>query len=84
MSEKIQFVSIDPIMEDYEKQIQHFNNELNKGKHTFLFLYMDGCGPCNSTKPNWDEIGKYLKEEHLKNDKIIVAKINQKLLKNDT
>ena len=28
-------------------------------KHTFVMFYMNGCGPCNQTKPLWMETAKY-------------------------
>jgi len=79
MTEKMIVMNIDPTIENYDKKKNEFNNQVGKGKHIFLFLYMDNCGPCNLTKPKWDEIEKKLKEQQLNNNDIVIAKINQKL-----
>jgi hypothetical protein len=76
---KKQFVYIDPTLPNYKNLLGDFNSNVKLGKHIFLFLFMDGCGPCNDTKPKWTNIKKYLKKEHLNNDDIIIAQINQKL-----
>lgn len=60
---------------DPTEDIQMLNQEVDNGKHVFLFTYMDGCGPCNQTKPKWDEMKNKVKN---KND-IIVVRINNKL-----
>lgn len=31
-------------------------NHIKDGKSVFLFVHMDGCGPCNATKPEWNKI----------------------------
>lgn len=75
------FVYIDPLLLNHENMLNDFNQNVNSGKHVFLFLFMDNCGPCNDTKPNWRNMKKYLKKEHLNNNDMIIAQINQKLFK---
>jgi hypothetical protein len=81
MSSKADFPYIDPKMPNYKNLLTKFNDGVKAGKHTFLFLFMDGCGPCKDTKPNWNNIKKYLKKEHAQNGEIVVAQINQNLFK---
>jgi heme-degrading monooxygenase HmoA len=76
------FIIIDPAETNHESLISEFNNDVKSGKHIFLFLFLDDCNPCNATKPKWTNIKKYLKKEHLKNDDIVIAQINQKLFNN--
>lgn len=33
--------------------IKHMNEHLDSGKPSFVLLYMDGCGPCGQTRPEW-------------------------------
>uniref|UniRef100_A0A6C0HC18 Thioredoxin domain-containing protein n=1 Tax=viral metagenome TaxID=1070528 RepID=A0A6C0HC18_9ZZZZ len=65
--------------EDNEKNMKLFKEHIGSGKQGFLFLYMDGCGPCNATKLSWKEIPKHIKKQHLSNDNIVVAEINKNL-----
>lgn len=32
------------------------NNFLKSGKNAFVLIYMDGCGPCMSTHPEWNKL----------------------------
>jgi hypothetical protein len=43
---------------------------------------MDGCGPCNETKPKWKKIQKMIKNSNGNRDDVVVAAINQKLFEN--
>ena len=79
MLEKAKLIEILPNKSNHEFQIESLNNDISSGKHVFLFLFMDGCGPCNETKPKWKNIKKYFK--HHDNSDIVVATINQVLFK---
>lgn len=65
-----------------EKSMRQLNNYLNGDKDVFALVYMNGCGPCEATKPKWHEI----KNKHNINDDVCVADIEHSLLddvKND-
>lgn len=81
MNFKPPFLYIDPSVANYKKLTDDFNEDIKSGKHIFLFLFMDGCGPCNQTKEGWKNINKFAKKEHLNPGKIVIAEINQKLFK---
>ena len=66
-----------PMNKINESKLQKINHGIKSGKHVFLFLFMNKCGPCNMTKPSWANIQKHLKKEHLNNSKIILAQINK-------
>ena len=56
--------------------------DLNKeiaapGKHVFLLIYLEGCGPCNATRPEWKKLENVMKTN--KNNNIVVADINQEV-----
>jgi hypothetical protein len=58
--------------EDNEK-IDKLNEYIKEGKHIFIFFYLQGCGPCNSTKPAWKNIPVGVTS---KSD-IVVAEVDQ-------
>ncbi len=55
--------------------ISHVNDDIKNGKHVFLFVFMDGCGPCNATIPQWDA----LKPHSNKFDNISISRVNNSL-----
>ena len=74
----LQTILIDgPMNKMNESKLKKINYGIKSGKHIFLFLFMNGCGPCNMTKASWANIQKHLKKEHLNNSKIILAQINK-------
>lgn len=72
----VHFMYIDPSQPNYTDSIKKFNEQVSSGKHIFLFLFMDGCGPCNQTKPEWKKIKSVLKNKF---PNVVVAEINQTL-----
>jgi hypothetical protein len=62
-----------------KKNMSTFKQHHGSGKQSFLFLYMDGCGPCNMAKESWKDISKHIKKDHLKNKNVCVAEINKNL-----
>jgi hypothetical protein len=82
MLRKAKIIEIDPLMSKYEDSISDFNYDIGSGKHIFLFLFMDGCGPCNQTKPQWKKIQKMIKKSHGNRNDVVIAAINQKLFNN--
>ena len=64
-----------------QPMINEINKLLKNGKNVFLFTYMDGCGPCNSTIPEWDNISTSDKlKDHLKHgDDVVTVRINKDL-----
>jgi hypothetical protein len=63
-------------------RIQILNNSIKRGNQIFLLIYMEGCGPCNATRPEWKKVENILGEKYKnKHDDIIVADIDHTLLK---
>jgi thiol-disulfide isomerase/thioredoxin len=50
---------------------------INEGKDVFILVYMEGCGPCNATRPEWEKIGQALREQYSKNDNLTIIDVNQ-------
>ena len=40
------------------------NSLIKNANHTFILIYMDGCGPCNATRPEWEKMSDKLKNEY--------------------
>jgi len=36
-----------------KERVEILKKAIADGKHVFLLIFMDGCGPCNETKPKW-------------------------------
>jgi len=68
--------------ESGKTKIEQLNGYItDKNKKIFILFYMEGCGPCNQTRPEWNKIENILKaDKDLKDrDDIIVVNIDQVL-----
>jgi thiol-disulfide isomerase/thioredoxin len=55
-----------------------FNKYVEQGKQIFILFYMEGCGPCNMTRPEWKKIENILSTN--KNNNIVVVDVDQEVL----
>lgn len=69
----------------------HINSEKDSGKidkiikrdnDVFILIYMEGCGPCNATRPEWAKIEGALQHQYGKNDNLYVVDINKDYMSN--
>jgi len=51
----------------------------NKNTKTFILIFMEGCGPCNATRPEWSKLKNVLPPSFLKRKDIVVAAIDNHL-----
>lgn len=66
----------------HSDKVDEVDSYIDQGKHVFILVYMEGCGPCMMTKPQWLLINKMLKDKYKNDDSIVVADIeNDKLSK---
>jgi len=63
-----------------EKDVGNIDKMIKQGKDVFVLVYMEGCGPCNATRPEWTKIESALREQYAKNDKLVVIDINKDFL----
>jgi hypothetical protein len=63
-----------------ETPIGTLNKFIKNGKSIFALIYMEGCGPCNATRPEWKKIGSVLKKDITKNENVLVVDIDKNLL----
>lgn len=61
-----------------KQHIEQINKQLAKkdGK-LFVLIYMEGCGPCNETRPEWSKLKNVLSKELLDDDDIMVVAIDK-------
>ncbi len=62
-----------------ENDALELNNSIKANKQVFLLIYMEGCGPCNETLPEWKKIENVLNEKtnQPKYNNIVVAEMEQ-------
>jgi thiol-disulfide isomerase/thioredoxin len=60
--------------------IEKLNSFLNdKKKQFFILFYMEGCGPCNQTRPEWSKLKNILSKNFLNREDIIIVSIDKDL-----
>lgn len=65
---------------DKDLLINKFNKfSANKDAKIFILIYMEGCGPCNQTRPEWNKLQNILSKSVLKNKNIGVISIDKDL-----
>ena len=64
-----------------KEDIEIFNKHIKDGKELFALIYLEGCGPCNETRPEWKKIENVTKKKYSNNDNVLIADIDQELLK---
>ena len=62
--------------------IDALNKELDSDDHVFILVYMNGCAPCNNTKPHWYDLEPTLKDQYNKRDDISVIDVERTHLPN--
>ena len=61
-----------------EDDMAQFNNSMKANKHVFLLIYMEGCGPCNDTRPEWKKIeNSFNDDKNGKYNNSVVAEIEK-------
>jgi thiol-disulfide isomerase/thioredoxin len=68
------FLHIDPTTEN----IEEFNKHLKNAKNIFVLFYLEGCGPCNATKPEWKKLHNVFANND--NHDIVIADIDQSVM----
>lgn len=59
-----------------EKHIAQLNKHLkNPQTKVFILFYMEGCGPCNQTRPEWAKLKNVMKDD------CVIAAVDHELFK---
>jgi thiol-disulfide isomerase/thioredoxin len=66
------------------KKNAYLINQLNKhltrnNDKIFMLIYMEGCGPCNATRPEWSKLNNVLSNDFLNRDDIVIVSIDKDL-----
>jgi hypothetical protein len=65
---------------NHHNLIDKLNNYLsNKDAKIFILIYMEGCGPCNETRPEWSKLKNVLSNHFLNKQDIAVVSIDKDL-----
>jgi len=51
----------------------------NKDAKIFIFFYMEGCGPCNETRPEWSKLKNVLSNDFLNKEDIVIVSVDKDL-----
>jgi thiol-disulfide isomerase/thioredoxin len=60
-----------------KEDAEQVNKLIGQDKDVFILVYMEGCGPCNATRPEWAKLESALKDQYLKNNKLAVVDLNK-------
>jgi len=60
-----------------EKDVNQIDKHIKKGDNVFILVYMEGCGPCNATRPEWAKLEYALKDQYAKNNKLVVIDVDK-------
>jgi hypothetical protein len=63
-----------------EKDVGQIDKMIKQGKHVFILVYMEGCGPCNATRPEWAKMNAALKDQYARNNNLVVIDVNKDYL----
>jgi thiol-disulfide isomerase/thioredoxin len=50
-----------------------------KDAKVFILFYMEGCGPCNETRPEWSKLKNVLSNDFLNKEDIVIVSIDKDL-----
>jgi len=67
------------VNQDDDKLMNEFKTYYETVPQIFMLIYMDGCGPCNETKPEWFKLENVLKK-YKTNKKIAIMSIERQFL----
>lgn len=69
------FIHVDGNSNNAEKM----NKYIDEGKHVFVLFYMEGCGPCNATRPEWKKLENVLQNKYKNNNNLVIADVDQEM-----
>jgi thiol-disulfide isomerase/thioredoxin len=59
-----------------DKLNKHLTQKNNK---VFVLFFMEGCGPCNATRPEWTKLKNVLSSEFIKRPDVVIVSIDHEL-----
>lgn len=65
---------------DSHSKANEINKYVDSDADVFMLIYMDGCGPCNATRPEWAKLESALENQYKHNNRLIIASVNSKVV----
>jgi len=63
-----------------KKTAQLLNNLISNANHVFILVYLNGCGPCNATRPEWKKMSDTLKNKYDKNSDVAILDLDSEFM----
>ena len=63
-----------------KKTAQLLNDLINDANHVFILVYLNGCGPCNATRPEWKKMSDTLKKKYDENSDIAILDLDSEFM----
>lgn len=63
-----------------EADANELNHHVESGKDVFMLIYMEGCGPCNATRPEWKKLESALNHQYKNNKSLVIATVDSKVV----
>ena len=76
----MQILSIKDKAELYKNNKNIVEEIIKQNKHIFVLIYMDGCGPCNATRPEWAKMSHTLKKQYSGRKDVAIIDVNKNVL----
>jgi thiol-disulfide isomerase/thioredoxin len=61
-------------------RIRQLDNHIKNNKDAFILVYMEGCGPCNMTRPEWIKLENALSNKYGKNNNVMIVDIDSEFI----
>jgi thiol-disulfide isomerase/thioredoxin len=58
-------------------KLKKINELIENGSNVFILVYMEGCGPCNATRPEWNNLESVLKHQYKNNNNLVIVDVNK-------
>jgi thiol-disulfide isomerase/thioredoxin len=59
---------------------EYIDKLISDKKHVFILIYMEGCGPCNATRPEWAKLENLLNPSYSDRDDVAVINIERQMV----
>jgi len=63
-----------------DQQAKEVNKHVENGKDVFILIYMEGCGPCNATRPEWKKMEQALSQQYKHNNNLVIADVDSNVV----
>jgi hypothetical protein len=65
-----------------ENEAHKIDALIQQGKHVFILIYMEGCGPCNATRPEWRKMESTMQKQYKHDKDLVIIDANKDFINN--